>query len=57
MPSERRIVVSQNTGSPVLDSLVNLMAGGDMPIIGKNLESTHAVLLRLAEQEPGGLES
>ncbi|KKL71817.1 hypothetical protein LCGC14_2091080 [marine sediment metagenome] len=48
-------VRSQNTGNPVLDSLVNLMAEHNSRANEGVLESIHAILLKLAEQEPGGL--
>lgn len=44
----------QNTGNPVLDSLVNLvLARGAFTV--EQLSEWHGVLLELAEKEPGGL--
>ncbi len=43
----------QDTGNPVLDSLVNLVQGA--PGIANNLEKTYTLLLELAKKEPGGL--
>jgi hypothetical protein len=48
----------QDTGNPVLDSLVNLAAS--MPptwLKPEYLRTLHGVLLELAEKEPGGLKS
>jgi hypothetical protein len=55
MDEKRTIVACQDTGNPVLDSLVNLRIGmpGDWPDGG--LERMHALLLKLAALEPGGL--
>lgn len=48
-----RPMTAQNSGNPVLDSLVNLLAGQavDLDVV----EAVHATLLKLAEKEPGGL--
>jgi len=54
MKNEQCFFVAQNTGNPVLDSLVNLLAGGGVQTI-ETIESLHACLLKLALQEPGGL--
>lgn len=58
MADEPRWHGSQDTGNPVLDSLVNL--AGSMQIVPmaapQNLAALHAVLLQLAEKEPGGLK-
>lgn len=53
MAEEIRIIGAQNTGNPVLDSLVNLMAGKACGV--EELETRHASLLKLAALEPGGL--
>lgn len=53
MSEPNRIVGAQDTGNPVLDSLVNLYAGNGFSIEG--LEAIHACLLKLAALEPGGL--
>ena len=57
MSSETKIIAAQNTGNPVLDSLVNLMSGSGYAFDGNSLKKIHAVLLELAEKEPGGLKS
>lgn len=44
----------QNTGNPVLDSLVNIFAHRPSTPINK-LSAIHAELLELAKKEPGGL--
>jgi hypothetical protein len=43
---------AQDTGNPVLDSVVNIMAGWGRADL---IREVHAVLLELAEKEPGGL--
>ena len=46
-------IMSQNTGNPVLDSLVNLATRAQVE--QNQLEFTHDILLKLAAKEPGGL--
>lgn len=48
----------QNTGNPVLDSFVNLVTSGHLPIgsdAAGDLKKIHAIVLELASKEPGGL--
>jgi len=46
----------QHTGNPVLDSLVNLISAmSDRTWKEKSIEEMHALLMKLAEAEPGGL--
>lgn len=51
---DARQMTTQDTGNPVLDSLVNLLAG-QYPTI-EVVEAFHATLLELAKKEPGGLK-
>lgn len=48
-----REALVQDTGNPVLDSLVNIICAGRSQLSG--MESLHERLLKLAEKEPGGL--
>lgn len=49
--------MAQDTGNPVLDSLVNIvMAAPSQHSRADSIESLHATLLKLAEKEPGGLK-
>lgn len=42
----------QDTGNPVLDSVVNILQG-----IGKtDIRELHEIILEIANKEPGGLE-
>jgi len=46
----------QNTGNPVLDSFVNLAANGHGGLSGnESLKELHALVVELAQKEPGGL--
>ncbi len=49
----------QNSGNPVLDSFVNLAANGCAQVVSTSstdgLEKLHALVLELANKEPGGL--
>jgi len=45
----------QNTGNPVLDSVVNLLAGTDVACNPEALKDFHAAVLEIAQKEPGGL--
>lgn len=47
--------MSQNTGNPVLDSLVNILAERPVSPGADYIRETHAALLACAEKEPGGL--
>ncbi len=55
MVEENRTVASQSTGNPVLDSFVNLLVALKQIPSPEKSESIHAMLLKLAKQEPGGL--
>ena len=44
----------QNSGNPVLDTLVNLVAGRHVDL--ETVRKVHALVLELAAQEPGGLK-
>jgi len=50
----------QDTGNPVLDSVVNILGavawtpGSDMP---PKIAAVHAAILEIAEEEPGGLRA
>lgn len=58
MSEKMRIVGAQNTGNPVLDSVVNLYVGQPMDSgIREQMEDTHALLLKLAAKEPGELKT
>lgn len=46
----------QDTGNPVLDSLVNLWSGQDPANKLGAIKELHELLLRLALKEPGGLK-
>jgi len=46
---------AQDTGNPVLDSLVNLLSSRATSLTPEALRDLHKVLLELAEQEPRGL--
>jgi hypothetical protein len=49
----------QNTGNPVLDSTVNItiaLALGKYSNPLDALETVHAMVLKIAEKEPGGLK-
>jgi hypothetical protein len=51
---EVRLLMAQDTGNPVLDSVVNvLMARGGMT---GQVEEIHKALLAVADKEPGGLK-
>ncbi len=54
MSEEKTVMTAQDTGNPVLDSLINLLASGRS--IPKDMEKLHARLLDLAQKEPGGLK-
>jgi len=54
MAENVQVIVSQNTGNPVLDSLVNIASAREMSS-SKQLEPIHDILLKLAAKEPGGL--
>lgn len=48
----------QNTGNPVLDSLVNILANyqfNSVPTMLESMGQIHAKLLELSVKEPGGL--
>lgn len=47
--------VAQNTGNPVLDSLVNLYMNQQYYDLN-SLRACHSILLELAEKEPSGLK-
>ncbi len=53
--------VMQNSGNPVLDSLVNIVTSGSCPndFAGKplnDIKALHKTLRKLALKEPGGLK-
>lgn len=52
---DRTVMSPQDTGNPVLDSLVNLLACKGWAI--EQIPKVHAVLLEAAIKEPGGLAS
>lgn len=61
MTNQQRGAISfpscQETGNPVFDSLVNIsmaLASAGSVLPASQLEALHAVLLKLALQEPGG---
>ena len=45
----------QNSGNPVLDSLVNIVRSKHMNLDPETLGKLHETLLGLARKEPGGL--
>lgn len=45
----------QDTGNPILDSLVNIIQAAPDAAQVDNMEGIHAKLLELAAKEPGGL--
>lgn len=48
---------AQNTRNPVLDSLVNIItSSSNRQWDAEEVEAMHALLLKLAEKEPGGLK-
>jgi hypothetical protein len=58
--AEKNSIGFQDTGNPVLDSTINVVASGVHIPATWNLPDTlkvvHAVVLELAKQEPGGLK-
>jgi len=46
----------QNTGNPVLDSVVNLMEPRQGALTVEMLKQLHAAVLEMAAREPGGLK-
>jgi hypothetical protein len=46
----------QNTGNPVLDSVVNILCSRPIGLTGDTIKALHASILGIAEQEPGGLK-
>ena len=46
----------QNTGNPVLDSVVNLLEPRQGPLSGDLIKQIHAAVLEIAAKEPGGLK-
>lgn len=47
----------QDTGNPVLDSMVNLIVASNYNPEAEALKALHNVLLELAQKEPGGLRA
>jgi len=57
MAAEKRSVGTQDTGNPVLDSTVNLVAAlGGLSSLD-DVETLHEMVLRLSQKEPGGLKA
>lgn len=60
MASEVRVSTrlgAQDTGNPVLDSLVNVLAGNlAMANNAQLVDALHAALLQASAKEPGGLK-
>lgn len=48
-------VGSQETGNPVLDSVVNLICSRATELKPDFIKMVHAAILEIAEKEPGGL--
>ncbi len=46
---------AQNTGNPVLDSVVNIIAAKHFIPTTSSIEELHKAVLAIAEKEPGGL--
>lgn len=49
---------AQNTGNPVLDTTVNLVAalGQQVPVRIDDVERIHALVLKMSKEEPMGLQ-
>lgn len=57
--AEQKVIAAgsaQDTGNPVLDSLVNLFVPTAGAFSADGLRNIHQVLIELAKQEPGGLK-
>jgi hypothetical protein len=52
-----RAAAAQDTGNPVLDSLVNIMSSGTLLLNVDEYPILHDMLLQLAAKEPGGLKT